>query len=161
MKGPAKIIVLAIAAVVLMGGAFWGGMAYQDAKGPVGSVAGADAGGRMGGGPMADLTEEEQAELESMTAEERQAWLQENMGEVGRGGPMRGGTLEGEVIEVADDTITLTVNDTGSQTVYTDADTTVAYVEGAPALAAGSQVMIIAEPSTDGVTTASLVVVTR
>lgn len=158
MKGPAKAIVLALAILVLVGGAFWGGIAYQGAKSPVGFGAGTDAVGRMGGGPMANLTEEEQAELESMTAEERQAWLQENMGDVGRGGPARGGNLEGEVIEVADDTITISMGN-GSQTIYIDENTVVAYAEGAGELATGVTVMVQADPTTDGVTTATLVVV--
>lgn len=72
---------------------------------------------------------------------------------------MRGGTLEGEIIEVAADTITLSLENGGSQTVYTDKDTLIAYTEGAGALAAGAEVVVIAEPTADGVTDASLVVV--
>ena len=116
---------------------------------------------------MADLTEEEQAALEEMTEEERQAWLEENMGDrAALGGPTRGGNLEGEVIEVAEDSITISL-ESGSQTIYVDENTVIAYVEGAGDLAAGSTVMVIAEPvggptsdaSTSDITTASLVVV--
>jgi predicted methyltransferase len=82
------------------------------------------------------------------------------MGDLGQGGPARGGNLEGEVSEVAEDTITISV-DSGSQTVYIDEDTVVAYVEGAGELVAGSSVRIQADPTTDGVTTATLVVVLR
>jgi hypothetical protein len=147
---------------VLVGGAFWGGTVYQKGRGPAGlAVAGTGQGLR--GGPMADLTEEEQAELAGMTDEERQAFMQERFGAQGAaggmGGPARGGNLEGEVIEITDDTITMSVGDSGSQTLYTDDDTIIAYVEGAATLGAGSQVMVIAQPTTDGVTTASLVVV--
>lgn len=162
MKGPVKAIVLAFAVVVIVGGAFWGGLAYQKAKGGAdGFVVNGDGQGQRG--PMASLTEEEQAELESMTAEERQQWFQENMPTggpqaSGQGGPMRGGTLEGEVLEIAEDTLTVKL-DSGSQTFYTDTDTVTAYVEGAGTLAVGSNVMIIGQPSADGVTTASLVVV--
>jgi preprotein translocase subunit YajC len=159
MKGPAKAIVLAVAVLVLVGGAFWGGALYQGSKAPTGFAGTGEAMG-MRGGPMADLTEDEQAELEGMTAEERQAWIQENMGEMGQGGPARGGNLEGEVIEVADDTITISV-DSGSQTIYIDESTVVAYVEGAGELAAGATVMVQADPTTDGVTTATLVAVLR
>lgn len=157
MKGPVKVVLTVVAVSALVSGSFWGGMAYQSAKGPAGMPAGAGQGLR---GPGADLTEEEQAELEGMTDEERQAFMQEKFGTNGPtgGGPMRGGTLDGEVIEVADDTMTLSL-DTGSQTVYTDADTLVAYVEGAATLGAGSQVMVIAQPAADGVTTATVVVV--
>jgi hypothetical protein len=74
------------------------------------------------------------------------------------GGPMRGGTLEGEVVEVAEGTLTIKI-ESGSQTFYTDEDTVLAYVEGAGELTTGATVMVIATPSADGVTSASLVVV--
>jgi hypothetical protein len=163
MKGPVKAILLVLAVVVITGGAFWGGSAYQKAQGGTGLPASGDGQG-LRGGPMANLTEEQQAEIENMTAEERQQWFQENMpagGPQGSGqaGPMRGGTLEGEVLEIADDTLTVRL-DSGSQTFYTDADTVIAYVKGAGDLTTGSTVMIMATPSgADGVTTASLVVV--
>ena len=162
MKGPVRAIIVVMAALVLVGGAFWGGTVYQNAQGPAGlAVAGTGQGLR--GGPMADLTEEEQAELEGMTNEERQAFIQERVGVAGApggmGGPARGGNLEGEVIEIAGDTITMSVGDSGSQTLYMDDDTVIAYVEGATTLGAGSQVIVIAQPTADGVTTASLVVV--
>lgn len=160
MKGPVKAIVLVVAALVLGGGAFWGGMAYQEAQGPVGFPAAAAQGVR--GGPFADMSEEERAALEDMTDEERLEWMEENGGAIpgaGQPGPMRGGTLEGEVIEVADDTITISIAEGGSQTFYTDEDTVFAYVAGAGELAAGSSVMIVAAPAADAVTTASLVVV--
>jgi len=159
MKGPVKAIVLVIAALALAGGAFWGGMTYQGAQTPAAFVAGTAQG--MRGGPFAGLSEEEQAELEAMTPEERQAWMEESGGAPDGGpvGGMRGGTLEGQVIEVAEDTITISITDGGSQTFYTDDDTVVAYVEGADALSAGSTVLVIAAPAADAVTTASLVVV--
>lgn len=163
MKGPMKTIVLAVAVLVLVGGAFWGGTAYQSARtpvGPDGAFAAAGDGTMPQGGPMADLTDEERQELENMSDAERQEWFQDNMGDrgAGQGGPMRGGMLEGEVLEVAEGTLTIKV-DSGSQTFYTDADTVFAYVEGAGELAAGSTVMVVATPAADGVTTASLVVV--
>jgi len=163
MKGPVRVIVLALAVLALVSGAFWGGMWFQESKAPTGPggfvTSSSDGTGRgFQGGPMANLTEEEQAEFEAMTEEERQAWFQENMGAPGAGGPVRGGNLKGEVIEVAEDTITVSL-DSGSQTFYVDEDTVIAYVDGAGTLAAGSQVMVVAEPSTEGVTTATLVVV--
>ncbi|MDO8846833.1 MAG: hypothetical protein Q7W51_00385 [Coriobacteriia bacterium] len=166
MKGPVKAIILAVAVLVLVGGAFWGGTLFQGSQTQTGFPAGGGAQG-MRGGAMPGLTEEEQAEIEDMTDEERQAWLQENMGDgAALGGPTRGGNLEGEVIEVAEDSITISL-ESGSQTVYTDENTVIAYVEGAGDLAAGSTVIVIAEPvggptgdtSTSSITTASLVVV--
>jgi hypothetical protein len=165
MNGPAKAILLTLTVLVVGGAAFWGGVTYRSAQTPAGANRGglgvaADA-VQGAGGPMANLSDEERAKLENMSEEERLEYLQENFGSAAgsAGGPMRGGTLEGEIIEVAADTITLSLENGGSQTVYTDKDTLIAYTEGAGALAAGADVVVIAEPTADGVTDASLVVV--
>lgn len=159
VKRSTKTFVLVVVALLVAGGAFRGGMLFQNSKAPASL---ADMGTRAAGGPVADMTEEERAEFESMTNEERQAWFEKNGGATmgaGNGGPVRGGNLEGEVIEYAGDTLTLSVGDSGSQTVYLDEDTVIAYAEGAGELAAGSTVMVMATPAADSVTTASLVVV--
>lgn len=160
MNRTAKIAALTATTLLLTGGAFWGGTVYQNATVPDGAAGMPPADATMGGrGPFAEMSTEQQAELEAMTAEERQSWFEENMGDrAGVGGPARGGTLEGEVLEVADDAITLSL-ETGSQTIYTDEDTVVAYTEEAGELSAGAAVLVVSEPTADGVTTASLVVV--
>lgn len=168
MKGPVKAIILGVAVLVLLAGAFWGGSVFGGSQSTVGFAAGGDAQG-MRGGPFADLTEEEQAELDGMTAEERQAWMEENMGTAPDGAmsrPERGGTLEGEILEATTDSITLSLEN-GSQTIYLDESTVIAYVKGAGELAEGSQVMVIATPTggaassgtTSDIATASVVVV--
>lgn len=159
MKGTAKAIVLLLAAVAIGGGAFWGGMLYQKGQQPEAFALGDGQG--MRGGPFANLSEEQQAEIESMSDEERRAWMEENAGApgAGQGGPVRGGALEGEVIEIAGDTITVELAAGGSQTFYTDEDTVFAYAEGAAELTAGASVMVMATPSADAVTTATLIVV--
>ncbi|MBN2846964.1 MAG: hypothetical protein JXP72_00740 [Coriobacteriia bacterium] len=166
MKGSVKAIVAGVAVLVLAGAAFWAGTAYQAAQDPAlgfarGGALTADGTMPGGGGLMASLTDEERAQLQSMTDEERAAFMEEKFGEGGlpAGGPMRGGTLEGEVLEIADDTITLALSGGGSQTVYTDSETLVAYADGAGDLAVGAQVLVIAEPAADGVTNASVMVV--
>jgi hypothetical protein len=162
-----KAIVLAVAMLVLVGAAFWGGTWFQSSQAPTGPggvlVGGSDTSGMAprGNGLMGGITEDQQRELEGMTDEERQQWFAENMPSAdgtGQGGPMRGGNAEGEVVEVADDSITIKL-DSGSQTFYTDEGTVVAYVEGSGELSAGSTVMVFADPSSNGVTTATLVVV--
>lgn len=167
MKGPAQTAVLAIAAIALAAGAFWGGTAYEKSTQPAaaGSFAGAtgEAAG-VRGGAMAQLSEDERAAFQSMTEEERQAFLEERFGGElpqggGLGGMTRGGVLEGEIIEHDADTLTIALATGGSQTVYIDEATLIATVEGAPELTAGSSVLVISEPSADGVTTASVVVV--
>ena len=165
MKGPVKAIVLAVAMLALIGAAFWGGTWFQSSKTPTGPggmmVGGSDASGMTlrGSGPMGDLTEEQQQELMGMTDEERQEWMDEYRGGApGAGSPARGGNVTGEVVELADDSITVKL-DSGSQTFYTDEDTVIAYVEGAGTLQTGAEVLVIAEPSADGVTDATLVVV--
>jgi hypothetical protein len=162
MKTPAKTAVLAVVMLAIGAGAFLGGVAYQKAKSPAGQGAAFAPGGGPGGG-FANLTDEERAQLESMTDEERRQWFEQRMGSAASasGAPRRGGLLQGEVIEVDGDALTVKVEN-GSETVYTDDSTVIAYVEGAGKLAAGSNVMIMATPpADDGVATASLVVVTR
>jgi len=169
MNNSVKTVLIIVGAIVLLGASFYGGIAYQGAKGASGS--GAVAAGRPDGagtgGPMANLTAEEQAALEGMTDEERQAFMQEKFGDqmsggaapTGGGRGMGGGLMEGDVIEIADDTVTLKLASGSSQTVYTDDDTVVAKAEGAADLAVGSSVLVAATPEADGVTMATLIVV--
>lgn len=164
-----KNVIIAVAIVVLVGAAFWGGTVYanlgSDNSAPAGMQAGA---GFPGGGPMANLTEEEQAQVEGMTDEERRAFFQEKMGDqapTDAGGARMGrpgGMVEGEAIDLTDDSITVKITDSdSSQTYYITSDTVIASEEGATALASGSKVMVSAQPSTDGVTDATVVVVRK
>ncbi len=159
-----KRIGIIVAVIVFAAAAFGGGMLLgrSGAGAPSAAGPGAFAAGGPGGsgGPMADLTDEERAEIESMTEEERQAFFQEKMGGAAPGGPARGGQLSGEVLEMTTDTITVKLQN-GSQTFYYDADTTIAYEKGAADLAAGSKVLVIAEPAADGVTNATAIVVEK
>lgn len=163
-----KKVGIIVAVIVLAAVAFGGGMLFgrNNSTATLPGMPGAAIAGGPGaqGGPMANLTEEEQAELENMTQEERQAFFQEKMGGAapggGAGGPARGGQLEGEVVDFAADSLTIKL-ESGSQNVYYDGDTVIAYQEGAGKLAAGSQVMVIAEPAADGVTNASAIVVKK
>ncbi|MRR12201.1 hypothetical protein EG835_06985 [bacterium] len=159
-----KKALVVLGTVVLLGAAFWGGSLYSSSgtqAGP-GGFAAAD-GTRPAGGPMAALTEAEQAELEKMTAQERQEFFQEKMGDsapAGAPGGMRGGgAIEGEIIEIAGDTITLKTENGSSQRVYTDDDTVIGYAEGTTTMDIGSKVMVIAAPEADGVITASGILV--
>jgi hypothetical protein len=164
-----KKAILSVAIVALIGAAFWGGTAYAKAGSDnTAATAGVPGDGARTGGPMADLTDEERAEIESMTDEERREFFAEQMGgNMPANGAMPGGNMgsmggliDGEVIEVAPDSITVSVGDAGSsQTFYTDTDTVIAYAEGAGELAAGSVVMVSGQPEPDGVTNATLVVV--
>lgn len=160
MKNSVKAVLLGVAVLVLVAGAFWGGTVLGGSSDTTGVTA--TGGQEMRGGPFADLSDAERAELESMSDEERQAWLQENMGSRpngAQGGPTRGGTLQGEVIEATDDSITISL-ESGSQTVYLDSATVIAYVEGAGELGAGANVLVIAGPTGDptasGSTTADI-----
>lgn len=162
MKGPVKKVLLIIAVLALLGGAFYGGVLYTGTSTPTrGAFVAGEAPSGMNGGPFADMTDEERTAFEAMTTEEKQAYLEEQGLDAGgrTGGPSRGGLLEGEVVEVADDTVTIALADGGSQTVYTDDDTVIGYAEGAGELAAGSQVLVFSASETDGVTTAQAILV--
>lgn len=154
-------IVIGVVVVVLIGAAFFGGTYFAKS-----SATGTAPGGVRGaGGPMGQLTEAQQAEIEGMTEEERMAYFQENMpsGDAsGTAGPRGagGGLVEGDVIEVATDTLTLKVG-TNSQTVYIDEDTVIAYEDGAAKMAAGSKVLVFSQPAADNVNTAQAIVVKK
>lgn len=166
-----KYAIAAVVALALIGAAFYGGTVYGKAgasTGPGGLVSMADGSSPPNGmgGPMANLTEEEQAQLESMTDEERREFLQQKMEDSGvempAGGGMRGpggGVIEGTVLEVADDSVTIELANGGSQTVYTDDDTIVAKTEGAGELTKDADVLVVATPEADGVTIATAIVV--
>jgi len=166
MSTSKKIGIIA-AVIVFVAAAFGGGMLLgrNSSTAALPSMPGAAVAGGPGGqgGPMANLTAQEQAELENMTEEERQAFFQEKMGSAapgGPGGPARGGQLEGEVVDYAADSLTIKL-ESGSQNVYYDGDTVIAYQEGAGTLASGSKVIVIAEPAADGVTNASAIIVKK
>ncbi|MEN6429432.1 MAG: DUF5666 domain-containing protein [Coriobacteriales bacterium] len=153
-----KTIVFVAAAVLLVAVGFAGGLFYQKSQTPsVGGPGDSEANAR---GPMASLTSEERSQLQTMTEEERQQFLQKKFGAAVPGGPMRGGNLEGDVVEVADDAVTLKLS-SGTQTVYIDQDTVIASAGGAGDLTAGATVMVFSTPSADGVNTASCIVVEK
>lgn len=163
-----KYAVAAVVAVLLVGGAFYGGTVYATAGGQPGPAGAPAVNGAMGvgpGGPVADLTEEEQAELDGMTDEERRQFFQDKMAESGMpagGEGMRGpggGGIEGTVLEVVDGTVTIELAAGGSRTVYIDEDTIVAKADGASNVAEGSEVLVLATPEADGVTSATAIVV--
>ncbi|MDY0339975.1 MAG: hypothetical protein RBS17_02015 [Coriobacteriia bacterium] len=160
-----KKVALIVAAVALVAGAFWGGTLYSSSSQSTPGI-GPGVGSRGTGGPMADMTDEERAAVQSMTEEERAAFLEEKGVDVSAmpnggmaGGPARGGLLEGEIIEVASDTITVALTQGGSQTIYYDDTTVMAYADGATEMAAGSSVLLFSQSETDGVTTAQVIVV--
>lgn len=162
-----KRIGIIVAVIVFAAAAFAGGMLLGrgGASGALPGAPGAMAAGPDGQrGPMADLTEAEQAEIEGMTETERQEFFQKKMGGQapggGAGGPGRGGLLEGELTEVASDTITVKLKN-GTQNIYYDADTTIGYEEGAGKLASGSSVIVVSEPAADGVVNATAILVKK
>jgi len=71
----------------------------------------------------------------------------------------RGDTVAGEVIEVATDSVTIALEESGSVTVYTDSETVVAYATGADELKVGAQVVAVTEPQAEGVMTATYLIV--
>lgn len=161
-----KKVVLIAVAVLLVGAAFFCGTWWANRSGSPTNNRGAFAGGPGGnGGPMANLSAEEQAKVQNMTEAERQQFFQEKMGssapDGAAGGPRRGGQLEGQVIEVSGDTITLKLSSGSSQTVYTDTSTVTAYVEGAAKLASGSNVIVYSQQTAENVNTASVIVVKK
>jgi len=157
-------IIIGVVVVLLIGAAFFGGT-YFARSSAISGVPGAPSGLRGAGGPMGNMTAEQLAEIEGMTEEERMAYFQENMPSGDASGPAGprgagGGLVEGDVIEIATDTLTLKVG-TNSQTVYIDGDTVIAYEDSAAKIAAGSKVLVFSLPTADNVNTAQAIVVKK
>lgn len=157
-------------AVVLVVVAFIAG-AFLGAKIPfVANISGTATARQLpggAGGPMANLSDDDRAKLQNMTDAERQQFFQEKMGSdapagqpgAGRG---RGGmSLDGELIDVGADSFTLKTSDGGSQTIYYNSDTTIAYAKGVDQtdLAQGDAVVVVAQPTADNVVTATAILV--
>lgn len=160
---------MVVLAVLLMAASFWGGTIYaqsvNSASGGFAAGGAAAAGGRGAGGPFGDLTDDEREQLQGMTDEERQKFMQEKFGDSAAAGP-RGGragspSLIGSVVEVAGKAVTLKLESGGSSTVYLTDDTVIAYAEGVAEkdLAADDQVIAVATPATDNVMNATAIVI--
>lgn len=161
---------LVIAAVLLAGAAFAGG--YFLATNTAATA-------RRAGGPpaaFAQLSESERQALQSMSAEERQAFFREKGIDMPEGAPQGGPTgdaagglggpggrtrvLEGTISAYDADKITVTLTAGGSATAYVDADTVLAATKDAvPELKEGAAVVVISQPEADGVDAASAVIV--
>ena len=158
-----KRILIAVIGLALVGAAFFGGTLYAQSTA---TAAGPGADGRAGG-PMASLSTEDRAAFQNMSDEERQAFMAEQgieaptdgaAGAIGARGA-RGGLVEGEVIDVASDSMSIKLTSGGSQTVYIDSDTVTGYADGVGKLAAGSTVLVFSESTADNVVTATAILV--
>lgn len=126
-------------------------------------------------GAFAQLTTEERTALQSMSAEERTAFFKEKGIDLPTGGPMGGGvagdalggpggrpggTVEGEVLSMDAETVTVKLAGGGSQKVYVDADTVKATADGSTAkLAVGAQIIVLTTPEADNVMAATAIIV--
>ncbi|PKQ19386.1 MAG: hypothetical protein CVT66_10375 [Actinobacteria bacterium HGW-Actinobacteria-6] len=155
-----KRLLMVVIGIVLVGAAFFGGTLYAKSTA---SAAGPAVDGRAGG-PMANLSTEDRAAFQNMSDEERQAFMEKQGmtvptdGAIGARGA-RGGLIEGEVIDVASDSLVIKLTSGGSQTVYIDADTVTGYTESTGKLAAGSTVLVFSESTADNVVTATAILV--
>lgn len=163
-----KAVTMAVGGVLIAAAAFGGGYFLSRGAAPAGAP---------DRGAFAQLTEDERAKLQTMSADEREAFFEEKgidmpagapmggPGAGGAGGGMMGGrggqqVLEGTVEDYSDGKITLTLAEGGSAKVYVDTDTVLAAVQGKqPKVATGATLMVVATPEADGVTAASAIVV--
>lgn len=156
-----KKILVVVVGIAVAGAAFFGGTLFAKS-----GTAGTSGRAGFAGGPMEQLSATERSRIQNMTDAERQAYFQEKAGSqaasgtVGTRGP-RGGLIEGDVLEVASDTVTVKLTGGGSQTVYTDANTVIGYAEGAGKIAVGSPVLVFSQPSADNVVTAQAILVKK
>ena len=171
-----KNVIIIVAAVLVAALAFGGGYFLAGSK-----SGGSDNGGRAA---FANLSAADRAKLQTMSADERTAFFKEKGITMPTGGPggnggmpgatgdtagtgsqgsgMRGASiLEGTVLSVASDTITVSLTAGGSRQVYVDASTVKAATSGTvpTTLAKDMKVMIFAQPEAAGVTTAKAIIV--
>jgi hypothetical protein len=175
-----KKALIAVGVIALIAIAFFGGTKYASLQ-PLSAAGGQGAQGTFmagapgadgqmpQGGPMANLSEAERAKLQDMTEEERQAFFKEKFGSAmpaggpgGAGGPGRGGAgIEGTVVSVSDDQVTVKIASGGSQNFYVTDKTVVATAKdsNADGLEKDADVLVFAQPSADGVTDATAIIV--
>jgi hypothetical protein len=127
MKNLNKIIGLIVAAVIVGGVAFWGGLALGQGK--------------------------KQFSAQNFGADQRGGRMQP----LGNNGQMRkngqgGGFLGGEILDLDDKSLTVKLNDGGSKIVFLSASTTVnKMAEGSLAdLAVGTNIMVTGSANSDG-----------
>jgi hypothetical protein len=154
-----------LALLAFAGGAFFGPLALRSV-GLGGPVA---LGGPGVGGPMAQLSASERAKLQNMSASERQEFLQQKFGASGPDGVVRVGgpggrgdmSIEGTVLEVAGDEMTVQTSQGGSQAVYIDSDTVMAYTKDSEQATPvkGDKVIVVAQPEGDNVIAATAVII--
>lgn len=165
-----KTIGIVIGAVLIAGAAFAGGYFLS------GTLGGNAAGPGARGGAFAQLTEDERAQMQNMTDEERQAFFEEKGIDMPTGGPGQGagagaggaggpggagGTklLEGVVASADTEKITVTLSAGGSANAYLDDSTVIASVSaGAASIEKGANVTVVTQSEAAGVDAARVVV---
>jgi len=150
---------IAVAAGVLVVAAFFGGTMYADST----SSEETSVHGEFGG-----MGAEDRAYTQEMTPEEGMTYMQEQFGgempegmPPGRFGGTRGGVLEGSIISIDDESVTIELEGGGSQIAYVADDTVIAFAEGSgdADLTEGASILVVGEPTGDGILTARVVVV--
>lgn len=138
MKKILPIIIVSI--IVIGGGAFYGGMKYQQSKNPLSGFS--------------------RQNLQNLSQEQRQQ-LQANAGEAFQGGTRTAGQgfLSGEVIAKDAQSLTLKMQDGGSKIVFLSSSTTVSKTtEGSiNDIEIGKQIMVTGKQNSDGSYTAQTI----
>src|SRR4030042_3441548 len=137
-----KIIPISIVLILVVGGAFYGGMKYQQSKNPLGGFS-------LQG-------------FQNLSEEERQELFTGNVGGAlqGRVGREAGaGFLNGEVIAIDEQNLTLKMPDGGSKIVFFSDSTKISKTaEGSTDdIEIGKQIMITGEQNSDGSYTAQTI----
>lgn len=132
-----NIAIIAVLAIAIAGGAFYGGMTYAKGKASSGRVAGAN--------------------FQNLTAKQRQQFTQ-NGGFPGRGtrGGANGGFVGGEVISKDDKSVTVKLQDGGSKIIFLSESTTIGKTTDGTKddLVVGKQVTVNGSTNNDGSVTA-------
>ncbi|MFA5845170.1 MAG: hypothetical protein WC971_10125 [Coriobacteriia bacterium] len=163
-----KTIAIVVADVLLAAAALGGGFFLGRGT--------AAAGANGGRGAFAQLSAADRQRMTTMSDAERQAFFKERgidmpanggfpgggAGGAGTMGRRGGGAIEGTVISLADDSITVKLAAGGSQKLVIDDKTVRATADGVTTkLAEGASVLVVSVPEADGVAGARAIIVTK
>jgi hypothetical protein len=137
-----KLLPIIIALIIVGGGAFYGGMKYGQSKSPLGNFS--------------------RQNFQNLSEEQRQELFQGNVGEALQGRIGRGagaGFLNGEVIAIDEQSLTMKMSDGSSRIVFFSNSTQISKTtEGSTSdIEVGKQIMITGQQNSDGSYTAQTI----
>jgi len=137
-----KLQLIIIAIIIVVGGAFYGGMKYGESKTPLGDFS--------------------RQNFQNLSEEERQQFSKQNIEgnlQRGAGGVAGAGFLNGEVVDKDEQSLTLKIMDGSSKIIFFSDSTKISKITDGliDEIEIGKQIMVTGEQNTDGSYTAKAI----